>query len=403
MGKSKIEWTDYTFNPWIGCTKVSAGCENCYAERDNRRYGWVKSGWGPKAQRHRTSEENWENVYRWNKGQWWECSICGTRWDDRYAMRDACGHVCPDDYEAAKRTRARVFCASLADVFEDRPDLAGWRKDLLRLIDETPHLDWMLLTKRPENVKPMVLEATGEWPVDWFAKHPYVWVGTSIESSQVARERLTALRGIPAGVRFVSCGPLVGRVSLLGAVEPWDEDWDEVNADPDDCEPEEFVEECEAECDWINYGNELVVNPEYREWVREREWQAHYMALKRTVDWVIVEGESGPHARIMKVEWVRELASECEMAEIPFFFKQWGEWLHESQLPIFDPSLKGREMAPVYRQVPVITTPKGEVYYRVGRGAGEYSGAGRLLDGEERRAWPVDCDSDKEGAYGEAK
>jgi protein gp37 len=131
---SNIEWTHHTFNPWIGCTKVSDGCKNCYAENlMDKRYGRVK--WGPQGTRVRTSEANWKKPLKWN--------------------REA----------EAKGERHRVFCASLADVFEDKPDqpeMEQWRLELLELIIKTPYLDWLLLTKRPENVRGMVYG-------DWFA------------------------------------------------------------------------------------------------------------------------------------------------------------------------------------------------------------------------------------------
>src|ERR1051326_4190826 len=121
MGQdSKIEWTDHTFNPWTGCTKVSPACANCYAEAWAKRTNIVK--WGPNAERRRTSESNWRQPLIW-------------------------------DCDAAKAgERKRVFCASLADVFEDRPELEPWRRDLMRLILSTHNLDWLLLTKRPENI-----------------------------------------------------------------------------------------------------------------------------------------------------------------------------------------------------------------------------------------------------------
>lgn len=115
---SKIEWTDHTFNPWLGCSKISPSCAHCYAEGWAKRSGLVKWGDHP---RRRTSAANWREPLKWNRAA-----------------------------EAAGERR-RVFCASLADVFEDREELKPWRYDLWRLIEATPSLDWLLLTKRPEN------------------------------------------------------------------------------------------------------------------------------------------------------------------------------------------------------------------------------------------------------------
>ena len=121
MGEnSKIQWTDHTFNPWIGCQKVSPGCTNCYAEALDERWRPGRTRWGPKSERTRTSPANWRRVLQWDR----EAKAAGER--------------------------ARVFCASLADVFEDRAELRPWRADLFKLIDATQHLDWLLLTKRPE-------------------------------------------------------------------------------------------------------------------------------------------------------------------------------------------------------------------------------------------------------------
>lgn len=117
---SKIEWTDHTFNPFLGCTKVSPGCDHCYAENlmDTRLHKVV---WGQHGKRVRTSAATWREPIRWNA---------------RHA-----------EFFAAHGRRQRVFCASLADVFDNAVDPA-WRGDLFRLIADTPNLDWLLLTKR---------------------------------------------------------------------------------------------------------------------------------------------------------------------------------------------------------------------------------------------------------------
>jgi Protein of unknown function (DUF5131) len=120
---TKIEWCDHTFNPWIGCQKVSPGCDRCYAEKMmDHRYGKVQ--WGPHGKRKRTSDDYWKQPHRWAK-----------------AARES-------------GTRPRVFCASLADVFDNKAP-EGARPDLFRLIRATPELDWLLLTKRPQNIVKM--------------------------------------------------------------------------------------------------------------------------------------------------------------------------------------------------------------------------------------------------------
>jgi protein gp37 len=172
MGKnSSIEWTDHTFNPWWGCTKVSQACKFCYAEVWAKRTG--NSLWGPKAPRRFFSDAHWREPLRWN------------------------------DDAAAIGTRARVFCASMADVFEYRSELNAPRERLWALIEATPHLDWLLLTKRPQRIK----LARSDWPVN-------VWLGTTVEDQASADERIPELLKNHAVVRFLSCEPLVGPLDL---------------------------------------------------------------------------------------------------------------------------------------------------------------------------------------------
>lgn len=174
MQESKIAWTDHTFNPWIGCTRVSAGCIHCYAETQNAHYNWNGGGWGPGAPRKVTSDDNWRNPIRW----------------DRAA--------------AAEGKRAKVFCASLADVFDPEAP-AGARERLFELILETPNLDWLLLSKRPENFDLML-------PANWALYHN-VWLGVSVENRKSGYPRVDILRRTPAVVRFLSCEPLLEDVS----------------------------------------------------------------------------------------------------------------------------------------------------------------------------------------------
>lgn len=168
---SKIEWTDHTFNPWIGCQKVSPGCDHCYAEALSNRYGWVE--WGPHGERKRTSQANWRKPLQWAR--------------------------------AARGTekRPRVFCASLADVFDNRAPVQ-WRTDLFDLIASTPELDWLLLTKRPENLAKMF--PAGEWS--------NIWLGTTCEDQASADRRIPLLLETRARVHFLSCEPLLGEINF---------------------------------------------------------------------------------------------------------------------------------------------------------------------------------------------
>lgn len=178
---SKIEWTDHTFNTHIGCQEVSAACDNCYARVMNERWGWVE-GWGPHGERKRTSTANWRKPIQWAK--------------------------------AARGTgkRPRVFCASLADVFDNKMP-PEWRADLWGLISCTPELDWLLLTKRPENIIRML-------PAGWADGWPNVWLGTTAEDQPHYDRRWGKLKEIPAVVRFISYEPALGPLRVTQSPAP---------------------------------------------------------------------------------------------------------------------------------------------------------------------------------------
>lgn len=270
---TKIEWAHDTFNPWTGCAKVSPACQHCYAE-GFARFPHIGT-WGASGARMRTSDANWKKPLAW----------------DRQAK--------------AAGTRRRVFCASLADVFEDRADLDPMRADLWRLIKQTPSLDWLLLTKRPARM------------ASWAAEHGWpenAWAGTTVEDQRRADERIPALLQVPARVRFLSMEPLLGPVDLSG----------------------------------YTMGGVPAV----------------------PLHWVIAGGESGPNARPMHPKWVRSLRDQCIQADVPFHFKQWGEWAPDC--------LCGKSGVCRTTPRPAGTCPGG-VMFRCGKHR-----AGRLLDG---RAW----------------
>lgn len=172
---SKIEWTTHTFNPWIGCQKVSPGCDHCYAEAlMDKRYGKVE--WGPHGERKRTSDANWKLPLRWAR--------------------------------IANGTRQRVFCASLADWLDNQvPET--WRFDLARLIEATPQLDWLLLTKRIENLAKLSPWGSAS-PLP-----PNVWLGITAEDQANYDRRWAILSRIPATVRFISYEPAIGQITNL--------------------------------------------------------------------------------------------------------------------------------------------------------------------------------------------
>jgi len=256
MGKSKISWTDYTFNPWIGCTKISEGCVNCYAERDNKFRNWNPNGWGKGVPRHRTSGANWLKPHKWN------------------------------NKAKADGIRYKVFCASLADVFDDEVD-GYWRIELLALIEQTKNLDWLLLTKRPENVMDMV---------DWKSFPDNVWMGVTAENQKRADERIPELLKIPAKVRFVSAEPLLENIDFSKYMWPVHARWSAVHKTPEDAI---------LAGDTVTYHRQHLVS-----------------VHSRFIDWIITGGESGKEAREMNPYWARFIQTQCKRARVSFFMKQ---------------------------------------------------------------------------------
>lgn len=253
-----IEWTDHTFNPWWGCTRVSPACDHCYADATAARFGF--DVWGDDAPRRILSDANWAKPLKWDR-----------------------------DAEEAGRA-ALVFCASMADVFEDRRDLEEHRARLWDLIDDTPHLIWQLLTKRPEHVLDQVPR---EWWDDDAAAIAFgdpavwpdnVWIGTTVENQRQADRRIPHLVEIPAPVRFLSCEPLLGPLHLSIPLR--------------------------------------ILPVEGHGWVHHPE-----MFGTPDVHWVIAGGESGPGARPSHPDWFRRLRDQVTAAGVPFFFKQWGDWV----------------------------------------------------------------------------
>lgn len=263
MGKNTaISWTHHTFNPWWGCEKVSPACAHCYAETFAKRTGWATGSpsgkpplWGAGSERRFFGDKHWNEPLKWNR-----------------------------EAEAAGERR-RVFCASMADVFEDREELISHRARLFDLIRRTPNLDWLLLTKRPENIvihmKQVWHQAddTGMSELRAFVNEwlqgtapANVWIGTTVENQEMAEKRIPALVAVPARVRFLSCEPLLGPVDLSYAC--------------------------------FNGADSFGQMP--------------------GIGWVICGGESGTKARPMYPNWALSLRDQCAAARVPFHFKQWG-------------------------------------------------------------------------------
>jgi protein gp37 len=273
---TRIEWCDATFNPWTGCQKVSPACDHCYAETQAKRAPATFGGWGPGAERKRTSESYWRQPLLWNKR----------------AAKDG--------------TRPRVFCASMADVFDNAvPE--DWRAALWALIASTGNLDWLLLTKRPQNIARM-LPFGDRWnpreprrPDD--GPWPNVWLGTTVENQAEADRRIPHLLAVPAAKRFLSCEPLLGPVNLtrwLRAFDHCPHDGAAANS-------------CEG-CDGTGGGDCGAVT-------------------RACIDWIIAGGESGPKARPSHPDWFRSLRDQCQAAGVPFFFKQVGEFEEAAPSP----------------------------------------------------------------------
>jgi protein gp37 len=261
---TKIEWTDATFNPWIGCTKVSPACDACYAAVSTPARA-LKIEWGPGKPRHRTSEATWRQPLVWER---------------QHAK-----------FYAQHGRRRRVFCASLADVFDNEVD-TQWRTDLWALIASTPNLDWLLLTKRIGNVKYMLPTSPAHYR-PWNERWPWknVLLGATIANQEEADRDIPKLLATPARVRFLSCEPLLGPVEIRGDIESCG-----------DCDP----------C----IGGQPKSCPV--------GWWYNSALHPGSIGWVIAGGESGPHARPSHPDWFRSLRDQCAAAGVAFFMKQMG-------------------------------------------------------------------------------
>lgn len=280
---TKIQWCHHTFNPWRGCAKVHTGCENCYAEKEAKRFPKNRGIWGHRGTRVKAADATWAEPLRWNIAA------------------------------AAAGERRRVFCASLADVFEDwqgdvvdhqgrilhrcnycgsnwaagdkppcecgrdhavnRLTMNEMRRDLFAMIDRTTWLDWLLLTKRPERIGecwyPIIQRnANGAEVHDHVTLlRPNVWLLTSVS------DQATAERMIPRLANWRHCAPVLG-ISVEPMIGP------------------------------INFGG--------------------YRGLLEEIDWVIFGGESGHHARPCNLRWILDGINQCRNEDAAPFMKQAG-------------------------------------------------------------------------------
>jgi protein gp37 len=329
--RSKIEWTDATWNPLVGCSRVSQGCVNCYAERHAYRFA-------------RQAGTVYEGTAKLVNGK---PTFTG-RVNINARMLDA---------PLRWRRPRRIFVNSMSDLFhENVPDTVI--NVIFAIMSLAPQHTFQVLTKRPERMlsylsRPalartiaeegfgMVCEAVHRNPRTRVGKGvklvgdiahlqawplPNLWLGVSVEDQDAANARIPLLLQTPAAVRFLSCEPLLGAVNLTEIRRREGEDLNE----------------------WHFIDNALT------------GFRAHKCggATGPKIDWVIAGGESGPRARPMHPDWVRSLRDQCAGFGLPFLFKQWGEY------------------RPLY-------TDEGEQFERLGK-----KRAGRRLDGREHSEFP---------------
>lgn len=323
MTKSKIEWTDKTWNPVSGCTKVSEGCRNCYAETYAHRF-----------------------------------------WGERKFSEVLCHEGRLEDPLHWKKPR-KVFVNSMSDLFHEEVPYRFVDK-VFNIMARCPHHTFQVLTKRPSLMLEFFNGAQARNP-EWldrcrlFGGHlPNVWLGVSVEDQKSANMRIPFLLHTPAAVRFISYEPALGPVDFT---EIPNMRTNETVLSP----------ECWGECDCDSlYG----FDPGCRRHGGDGN-------LKRKIDWIIMGGESGPNARPMDPDWARSVLGQCLTADVPFFFKQWGEWLpkcqdpHGIQYSMAHATKKSRNEKIFHQKWQWLTNddgPRGE-YVKTGK-----TKAGRLLD-----------------------
>jgi protein gp37 len=286
MTKTTIEWADEVWNPVTGCTKVSTGCQNCYAERVAGRF------WGErKFTDVRVHKERLDDPLRWKKPR-------------------------------------RVFVNSMSDLFHKDVPFDFILRCWMAMAAADQHT-FMILTKRPDRMHLFLNEwLPGAWGLATMSLQlldqplPNIWLGVSVENQKAADERIPLLLDTPAAVRFVSCEPLLGPVRLGK---------------------------------WLPYYDPT------------QHYALDMPSMKGKIDWVIAGGESGPGARPMHPDWARGLRDAAQLAQVPFFFKQWGEWREAGQ----SVEVEGNWVT------------QGTVMQRVGKKA-----AGRELDGRTWEEFP---------------
>lgn len=342
MQNTKIQWTDHTVNFWWGCTKVSRACQHCYAQETASRYGKRLFGqpveWGagkPRFERLEAARKEALKIER-------KAAAELENWTRAVDARAG--------YSGSMPQRPGVFVNSMSDWLDDEVPIE-WLAFLLDTLAMCPHVDFQLLTKRPENFKsrlelalneicgripeqqPLSTDKAADWVAHWLRGYApaNLWIGTTVEDQKAADTRIPGLLQIPAKVRFLSCEPLVGPINLDVATQG--------------------LRKGSATSDW------------------EQKWH-----VRDGIHWVIAGGESGDHAEPSHPDWFRSLRDQCAGAGVPFFFKQWGEWIDLGNMqPHMDRrAYKGHHF------------DDGTLMLRVGTKT-----AGDLLDGQQHHAFPA--------------
>jgi protein gp37 len=322
MGKTSIEWTDASWNPIVGCTEVSPGCANCYAAR-----------LAATRLRNTSQYQDLATLGTHVRGQVDEGLTKGARWRDNVRFL-------PERLEEPLHWRKprRIFVCDMGDLFHEETNIE-WIDKVWDVMLRTPHHTYQILTKRARNLNAYLSSRmTG---MECFL--PNVWLGVSVENQHFADERIPLLLATPAAVRWISAEPLLGPVDIS-----------------------RFLEE--------DFTGDLLNGP----------CQKH-----AALDWVVCGGESGPQARPMHPDWARSLLHQCQAAKtglpgprqgepgrsVPFFFKQWGEWIHVTQI---EAAMTKKEIDALSRNTRCRANGP-EIFFKVGKHR-----SGRLLGG---RTW----------------
>lgn len=331
--RSKIEWTDATWNPIRGCSRVSEGCRNCYAERIAARFAGAGQPFQDVAFASGGREVGFkiESLAKSGKSTGWTGEV----------------RFIPELLEQPLywRRPRRIFVNSMSDLFHEKVE-KDWLDQIFAVMIVCPQHTFQILTKRPTRMKDYLCHVAGQdmekhmanlrpgyGRLDWPWRN--VWVGVSVEDQKTADERIPLLLQTPAAVRWVSYEP---------ALEPVDfSAW-----------PKRV---------WLRVvGNDGAAD-------------------RGRIDWVVAGGESGPGARPCHPDWIRTARDQCQAARVPFFFKQWGEWLHASQM---NGAFSNEELDRLSWKTVCRETPEGDLYFRTGKKL-----AGALLDGILWREFPM--------------